>query len=316
MSTVTLDAVPRLKGTEPGVPAAPPRRRGTRRQLLREINWSLSRRTILQAGTVVGLAAIGAFPAARRALADGYEIYPRCPSYASDHDCSPGCGPSTIFADACETSGANVGWHKDDGVTWMLRPNACYAGSYDGWLWRHQGACGACACSIERRCHDGYRRTSSGWVRSICRWTTSCGCPRTIRWPVVRRGANGPTVYSIQHLLTHHGHTTNADGVFGPATEASVRAFEESLGLTLDGVVEAQTWVELVVTTRRGDQGHPTRALQRQLNRYGYALSVDGVFGPATEAATGDFQRQNRLSVDGVAGQATWRTLTGGGGVV
>jgi murein L,D-transpeptidase YcbB/YkuD len=57
------------------------------------------------------------------------------------------------------------------------------------------------------------------------------------------------------------------------------------------------------------------RGGQRQLNKYAYGLVVDGIFGPATEAAVFDFQRQNGLTVDGVAGQNTWRTLEGGGGV-
>ena len=52
-----------------------------------------------------------------------------------------------------------------DGTTWTLRPNQCFSGSYDGWLWRYEGACGSCACHVERRCHDGYRRTSAGWRR-------------------------------------------------------------------------------------------------------------------------------------------------------
>src|SRR5690606_21651822 len=162
----------------------------------------------------LGFAVLSVFPAARKAYADGYDIYTgSCPSYASDHDCSPGCGPSTIFADACETSGSYTGFHKNDGVTWKLRPNQCFSGTYDGWLWGDQGACGTCACSVERRCHDGYRKTSSGWVKSICRWNTACGCQEPVSWPTVRRGDRGPDVYTIQHLLTHRGHATAIDGI-------------------------------------------------------------------------------------------------------
>jgi hypothetical protein len=276
------------------------------------VDWTTTRRSVMRAGTAAGLALLGAFPAARRAIADGYTIYPRCPSYASDHNCSPGCGPSTIFADACDTS---TGFHKDDGVTWTLRPNQCLSGGYDGWLWRHQGACGACACAVERRCHDGYRQTGSGWVRSICRWNTDCDCLQSVTWPTVRRGNTGANVSTIQHLLTFHGFSTTVDGVFGSNTETRVREFESSRGLTVDGVVDASTWPSLVVTIRRSDTGSAVRAGQLQLNRYGYALSVDGVFGPATEASVRDFQRQNGLTIDGVVGVNAWRTLTGGGGV-
>lgn len=308
--TSTDTVIPPLRGPMPA--GATPVRRRTPRRLP---GWSPSRRSVLQATTALGMAALGLFPAARRAIADGYTIYPRCPSYADDHNCSPGCGPSTIFADACETSGSNVGFHRNDGVNFTLRPNQCYASTYDGWLWRHDGACGACACYVERRCHDGYKRTSSGWVNSICRWNTQCGCLQTVSWRTVRRGDTGANVYTVQYLVTYHGFPTTIDGIFGPNTESSVRAFEQSRGLTVDGIVDASTWVPLVVTVRRGDSNQAVRGGQRQLNRYAYGLVVDGIFGPATEAAVRDFQLQNGLPVDGVIGVSTWRTLTGGGGV-
>ncbi|MFI6822714.1 peptidoglycan-binding protein [Micromonospora sp. NPDC050187] len=306
----TLDAVPALRGTDPGTGAAvrrPPSRSGGRTR----IAWTLSRRTLLQAGTAVGMAALSVFPAARRAYADGYTIYAGCPSYASDHNCSPGCGPSTIFADACNTSGTYTGFHKNDGVTWILRPNECYTGTYDGWLWRFQGACGACACSVERRCHDGFRKTSSGWVKAICRWNTQCGCMGTVSWPTVRRGNSGVNIYTVQHLLTARGHATDIDGVFGPDTEAKVKSFQTATGIAATGVVDATTWPSLVLTVRSGSTGQGVHAVQRQFNKHGYRLTVDGAFGPATDAAARDFQRQNGLTADGIVGPNTWRTLTG-----
>jgi hypothetical protein len=268
----------------------------------------------LAGGTALGFAALGMFPAVRRALADGYTIYDRCPSYAADHNCSPGCGPSTIYPDSCVVSGTNLGFHKADGVTWTLRPNQCFSGGYDGWLWLHNAACGACTCYVERRCHDGYRRTSSGWVKSICRWNTRCGCPATVSWPTVRRGAAGTDVYAIQHLVTQRGFPTTADGIFGPNTEARVMDFQRSAGLTADGVVGSATWARLVLTVSRGSGGQAVMAAQRLLNATGYKLVVDGAFGANTEAATADFQRQNGLTVTGSVASSTWRTLTGGGG--
>ena len=301
--------VPPLRGTDPGVPVEwrARRARAPRR------GWAPTRRAVLRAGSVAGLTVLGGvFPSVRRAVADGYDIYPTCPSYAEDHNCSPGCGPSTIFADACETSGANAGFHKNDQVTWRLRPNACLSGNYDGWMWRYDRACGACTCHIERRCHDGYRATGSGWVRSICRWTTDCGCPSTVSWPRLASGSRGETVSSIQHLLNHHGHDLTVDGAFGSSTTRAVREFQSARGLAITGVVDAATWPSLVAITRTGDSGSHVTATQVQLNRYAYRLVVDGVFGPATRAAASDFQLQNRLTVDGVVGQQTWRTLTGG----
>ncbi|WP_405110258.1 peptidoglycan-binding protein [Micromonospora sp. NBC_01405] len=305
-----LDTVPWLRGTDPGtgpaVRRAPVHPGGRKRA-----GWELSRRTLLRAGTAVGMAALSVFPAARRAYADGYTIYAGCPTYASNHNCSPGCGPSTIFADSCITSGTNTGFHKNDGVTWTLRPNQCYGGTYDGWLWLYQGACGACACSVERRCHDGYKKTSSGWVKSICRWNTKCGCLGTVSWPTTQRTNTGVNVYTVQHLLTARGHATEIDGIFGGDTEAKVKSFQAAAGIGATGVVNATTWPALVTTVRSGGSGDAVRAAQRQLNRRGYVLVVDGVFGPGTDSATRDFQRQNGLTVDGVIGVNSWRTLTG-----
>ncbi|RKN04503.1 peptidoglycan-binding domain-containing protein [Streptomyces radicis] len=302
-----LDEVPELR--RPGGADRPAQRRRAR-ALPR---FAPSRRTVIQSATAVGFAALGVFGAAREAYADGYDIWTgECPSYASEHDCSPGCGPSTVHAAACETSGPYAGFHRNDGVTWTLRPNQCYSGSYDGWLWRFTGACGACGCGIERRCHDGYFNSGSGWVRSICRWTTDCGCEGTVTWPTVRTGARGSDVYTVQHLVSHHDFPTDPDGIFGPATEAAVSEFQAAEGLDATGVVDPVTWPRLVVTVRRGDSGEAVNAAQRQLVKHGHPLTVDGAFGPLTAEAAVAFQEAAGLTADGVIGPQTWRALTGG----
>ncbi len=52
-------------------------------------------------------------------------------------------------------------------------------------------------------------------------------------------------------------------------------------------------------------KGDDVKALQRALNEVGASLKVDGVYGPATEKAVRQFQRNKRLRVDGAAGPAT-----------
>ena len=55
-----------------------------------------------------------------------------------------------------------------------------------------------------------------------------------------------------------------------------------------------------------GDRGEDVRRLQARLQELGYlGGKVDGIFGKQTKEALEEFQRLNRLSVDGIAGPKT-----------
>jgi peptidoglycan hydrolase-like protein with peptidoglycan-binding domain len=133
-------------------------------------------------------------------------------------------------------------------------------------------------------------------------------------WLVYQRGSSGENVRSIQYMLRQHGYNISADGDFGPATESAVKSFQSAHQLSVDGVVGANTWTALIVTTQSGSHGDAVTALQRQLNAHGSNLTVDGNFGPATNSAVRSFQSAHHLSVDGVAGPNTWNALIGGSG--
>ena len=53
-----------------------------------------------------------------------------------------------------------------------------------------------------------------------------------------------------------------------------------------------------------GRKGADVIALQKKLN-----LQPDGIFGPLTDEAVREFQKANRLTVDGIVGANTWAKL-------
>ena len=58
-----------------------------------------------------------------------------------------------------------------------------------------------------------------------------------------------------------------------------------------------------------GSQGDAVRQLQSELNKHGYQLDEDGIFGSKTKAAVRDYQKKNSLRLDGIAGDETWGSL-------
>lgn len=58
--------------------------------------------------------------------------------------------------------------------------------------------------------------------------------------PTLRRNARGPLVELVQGKVK-----AKVDGVFGPGTEAAVRAWQRSCGIVPDGIVGPKSWAEL-----------------------------------------------------------------------
>ena len=62
---------------------------------------------------------------------------------------------------------------------------------------------------------------------------------------------------------------------------------------------------------KRGMKGEAVRALQAQLVGYGYPITVDGSFGPKTEEAVKQYQREHGLKEDGSVGRKTRSKMLG-----
>ena len=91
-------------------------------------------------------------------------------------------------------------------------------------------------------------------------------------WPLVKRSPNRIfPVRSLQQLLRARNHPVTVDGIFGPNTEAAVKAFQQSEN-----------------------------------------LSADGIFGPITDNWVRGFQTAVGTGSDGLVGPITWRALVSG----
>jgi N-acetylmuramoyl-L-alanine amidase len=131
----------------------------------------------------------------------------------------------------------------------------------------------------------------------------------------VEPGATGEAVRDLQRRLAAiSGEALAISGRYDDSTEAAVRSFQEQRGLLVTGCCDRHTWSALVEAGYRlGDRllyhrtpmlrGDDVAELQRRVGALGFdAGRVDGIFGPLTERALKDFQRNAGITTDGVCG--------------
>ncbi len=126
-------------------------------------------------------------------------------------------------------------------------------------------------------------------------------------------------------------------GVFDDQTVRAVTAFQQTYGLTPDGIVGRQTWNDIYRAYRGiiadegrvsggaelypgtvlqlGSSGEYVRLLQEYLNvlagtyRSIPTVTADGRFGPSTDAAVRAAQNELGLTPNGVVGAVTWSAI-------
>lgn len=64
-------------------------------------------------------------------------------------------------------------------------------------------------------------------------------------YPTLKMGSKGPDVKNLQTILNSKGYSLVVDGEFGPSTQAAVKNFQRTNGLTDDGIVGPKTWEKL-----------------------------------------------------------------------
>jgi len=140
--------------------------------------------------------------------------------------------------------------------------------------------------------------------------------------PTLSSGSSGDDVKRVQRILVMIKMLdyTGIDGQFGPNTENAVKNFQQSKGLTVDGVVGNQTWGAMPADPdtpelSNGSTGSEVSSMQTVLKNAGlYTGTVDGDFGPLTQSAVEAYQTQRGVTVDGVVGDETWWVPAGAAG--
>ena len=158
----------------------------------------------------------------------------------------------------------------------------------------------------------------------------------------MRLGDSGPEVETVQYYLAFLGYfypqlpPIAVTGFFDEQTRDAVFTFESEYGLTVDGVVDANTFraIEQAYLDTvsqlpanyqsaigepypgrflvEGDRGESVRVIQTYLNRIARTdpdipeITVDGIFGPMTKAAVIAVQKQLGIEQNGAIGPVEW----------
>lgn len=134
--------------------------------------------------------------------------------------------------------------------------------------------------------------------------------------------STGDDVKRLQRVLARHllwnpfGPIT---GIFDASLETSVKSFQQSNGLAVDGIVGPATWAKLPAyreaspTLQSGSQGPAVAWLQQVMKGSAFVIQfpayagvVDGIFGPLTMASVEALQRWAGVAATGVVDDATW----------
>lgn len=143
----------------------------------------------------------------------------------------------------------------------------------------------------------------------------------------LRYGMSGDEVARLQQSLIEKGFLKgSADGVFGYKTEKAVLEFQQKNKLTADGIAGDRTQALLYSDSGKGrnpgffsddytkitaasEEGR-IRTLQKALISLNYLDSAaDGIYGSMTEKAVAAFQKEHKLTKDGIAGKQTLKAI-------
>ena len=151
--------------------------------------------------------------------------------------------------------------------------------------------------------------------------------PKLATSVVLQLRSKGSEVSRMQTRLISLGYLDGkATGTFDAITELAVTSYQNRSGLTGDGVagfttlnsmysaraIKATTSSGIIGVTLKTGSGEVSaiRTLQRRLKSLGYYTNtINGTYGSSTKEAVSNFQKQNGMKADGVAGPSTFTKL-------
>lgn len=141
--------------------------------------------------------------------------------------------------------------------------------------------------------------------------------PNTVKATALSRNS----IKDVQTKLNAIGYSCGTpNGMAGKNTKAAVTSFQKLCGLkNQNGDITDETITKLNSVYSRSQKGVLSRGLrnntsvkklQENLNKLNYNCGTpDGTFGVGTENALRNFQKANKLAVDGLAGSATLNAI-------
>lgn len=139
---------------------------------------------------------------------------------------------------------------------------------------------------------------------------------------LAKPGDSGQVVTEVIASLARLGLLRNSPTSFDDDVIAALAHFQQSRGLSATGVLTRGTYRALEEARwRLGDRnlsvipgalmrGDDVTTLQQRLTEMGFDSGrIDGIYGPLTESAVKEFQRQVGLASDGIVGVGTYKAL-------
>lgn len=164
--------------------------------------------------------------------------------------------------------------------------------------------------------YNGIKTTVNAQFRKYPSWAESIDDHSGLFWRAARyANLRGCTDYRMACInVQKDGYATSP--TYAQTLIKTIETYKlwtwdaEAMGQPVELPKTGNPYPEPTKNLKMNSRGNDVRWLQVELNRYGYKLIVDGIFGQKTHAALIDFQARHNLVADGICGVLTRTVLT------